>query len=488
MGVSVLPKEPAAGGTPLKRSIGLATVVSTSAGLTFASSTFLVVVQMACYLAGDAAWIAIAIAGGLCALAAAAFSELNGMWPSVSGIRLYLFRAFGETVSLVAALTYMSVVTLVVGTEAYVLSHVLAEALPVIKPPVWIFLMLTLATGFNFCGLKIAGTFQTVLTFSVVTSIAIMSVLALAHAQFRIPQPLHTGGAGPLFQAVSVAIFLFVGFEWVTPLADEVKSPSSIPKGMFLAVGLLVLAYALVATAMFSGVAPRGLLFGTLTNRQPIPHVAFASYVFGPVGKWAMIGTSLCMSLTTFNAGLMGVSRFIYGMARDGVLPPALAGVSRKFSTPDKAVFLVYVIALLVSALVYWSQRFVLLVNLAAATEAFIYALAAAAVIALRVKDGARARPFRMSRGVWLPGVTALVFAGLGVGVFAQPGLEAWGAGLLLAVLVAGWAGYVQLFVLPRLAKARAAAAARPSRRPSRRPPANEPKAEDDAEKDGSAE
>ncbi len=466
-------------GPQLKRTIGLATVVSTSAGLTFASSTFLVVVQMACYLAGDAAWIAIAVAGALCALAAAAFSELNGMWPSVNGIRLYINKAFGEPLSLVVALTYMSVVTLVVGTEAYVLSHVLSDALPAVKPPVWIFLMLTLATGFNFCGLKIAGTFQNVLTYSVVASIAVLSVLALSHAHFQVPQPLHTGGVGPLFQAVGVAIFLFVGFEWVTPLADEVKSPSAIPTGMFLAVGLLVLAYALVATAMFSGLMPRSLLLlDPAGGRQPIPHVEFARLVLGPAGRWVMIGTSLCMSLTTFNAGLMGVSRFIYGMARDQVLPQKLSSISRRFSTPDRAVFLVYAVALAVSALVYWSQRFVLLVNLAAATEAFIYALAAAAVIALRLKDADRARPFRMSGGLWLPGLTALVFVAMGVGVFTQPGAEAWGAGLLLVALVLAWGGYVRFFALPRLLKIRAAAAVRPSRRPPRRPAAGEPKDE----------
>ena len=127
-----------------------------------------------------------------------------------------------------------------------------------------------------------------------------------------------------------------------------------------------------------------------------------------------------------------------------------------------------FVIALAVSELVYWSQRFVLLVNLAAATEAFIYAFAAAAVISLRLKDKDRTRPFRMSGGLWLPGLTALVFAALGVGVFLQPGLESWGAGLLLALLVLGWSIYIQFFVLPRLTKLRAAA--RPSRRPSRRP------------------
>jgi amino acid transporter len=465
----------------LKRSIGLATVVSTSAGLTFASSTFLVVVQMACYLAGDAAWMAIGIAGALCALAAAAFSELNGMWPSVNGIRLYIHRAFGEKLSLIAALTYMSVVTLVVGTEAYVLSHVLNKALPAVSPPWWIFLMLTLATAINFRGLKIAGTFQNVVSYSVVTSIVVMSILALAHAHFTVPEPLHTGGAGPLFQAVGVAIFLFVGFEWVTPLADEVKSPKSIPTGMFLAVGLLVLVYALVATAMFTSLVPRGLLFGTVTMREPIPHVQFARYALGPIGMWVMIGTSLCMSLTTFNAGLMGVSRFIYGMARDQVLPPKLSSLSARFSTPDRAVFLVYVIALVVSGIVYWTQRFVLLVNLAAATEAFIYAFAAAAVIALRLKDADRPRPFRMLGGLWLPGLTALVFVAMGIGVLTQPGIESWGAAGLLALLILGWGSYIHFFALPRLAKIRAEAAARTSRRPSRRPAA-EPVVEATAE------
>ena len=462
-----------AGGPQLKRSIGLATVVSTSAGLTFASSTFLVVVQVACFLVGDAAWIAIAIAGALCALAAAAFSELNGQWPSVSGIRLYLYQAFGEKLSLVVALTYMSVVTLVVGTEAYVLSHVLSAALPAISPPWWIFLMLTLATAVNFQGLKIAGTFQNVLTYSVVVSIVTMSVLALAHAHFQVPAPTRTGGIGPLFSAIGVAVFLFVGFEWVTPLADEVQSPKAIPTGMFLAVGLLALVYALVATAMFTGIVPRGLLLGSLAAREPIPHVVFMRSVLGPVGGWVMIGTSLCMSLTTFNAGLMGVSRFLYGMARDKVLPPGLSSLSVRFSTPDRAVLVIYVTALAVSGLVYWTQKFVLLVNLAAATEAFIYALAAAAVISLRLKDPSRPRPFRMVGGLWLPALTALAFTALGIGVFAQPAAESWGAGLLLVLLVAGWGGYIHFVALPRLINLRTEAAARPSRRPSRRPPAD---------------
>ena len=456
----------------LKRNISLWNVVSTSAGLTFASSTFLVVVQMACYLSGDSAWIAVTIAGLLCLLAAMCFSELNGMWPSVNGIRLYVFRAFGEKASLVIALTYMSVVTLVVGTEAYVLSHVLNDAFPSIPPPWWIFVMLTAATFFNFRGVKIAGNIQSLLTYSVVVSILIMSILALAKVHFAVPQPTSVGSVSGLFQAVAVAVFLFVGFEWVTPLADEVKDPKSIPKGMIIAIGILVVSYSAISTAMFAGLqgTPRTALLGNVGLRNPTPHILFAHAAFGSAGRWVMVGTSLCMSLTTFNAGLMSVSRFVYGMARESVLPKQLASISARFSTPDKAVFAIYVVALVISGAVYWTQKFVLLVNLAAGTESIIYAIAALCIIVLRIKDPQRTRPFRMSGGLLLPSITAAIFALLGVGVFAQPTFEYWGAGVVLLLVVLGWLLYVHFTVQPRLAGIRAEAANRASRRPSRRP------------------
>ena len=82
------------------------------------------------------------------------------------------------------------------------------------------------------------------------------------------PAPLHTGGAGNIFTAVGFAIFLFVGFEWVTPLADEVRAPRSIAKGMFIAVALLSAVYALLAMAMFAGPG-RLPMFGTAADRVP---------------------------------------------------------------------------------------------------------------------------------------------------------------------------------------------------------------------------
>lgn len=92
-------------------------------------------------------------------------------------------------------------------------------------------------------------------------------------------------------------------------------------------------------------------------------------------------------------------------------------------------------------------------------------------MIALRVKDRDRERPFRMWGGVWLPCVTALIFLAMGIGVFAQPGIEAWGAGLLLVLLGLAWWLYIHFVAQPRLTTLRAQAAARPSRRPPKNNP-----------------
>lgn len=478
-----MPSGPPIATSSLRRTLALRTVVSTSAGLTFASSTFLVVVTIACSLMGDAAWIPILIAGALCALAAAAFSELNSLYPTVAGIRRWIQEAFGEKAALVAALTYMSVVTLVVGTEAYVLSYVLNAAMPAIAPPLWVFLMLTLATAANFRGLKVAGALQDIITYMVVISIVSLSLLALNQVHFQVPEPFHPGSPDRVFAAVGLAIFLFVGFEWVTPLAEEVKEKSFIARGMFLAVGLLTAVYALLALAMFAG-PDRHALFGTAAHRQPIPHLLFATRALGFPGRVCMIVTSLCMSLTTFNAGLMSVSRFLYSCARDHVLPKSLGYISERYATPYSAVLTVYGIALIVSFVVFFTGKYVLLVNLAAGAESLIFAMAGACVVALRLRERKQAsgtncerpaaalavetsRPYRMWGGLLLPGLLTLVFAAIGLGVFLTPGWESGGAGLLLLLIGLGWWLYVQFNAMPRIRRTREMQAAR---RQSRRP------------------
>src|SRR4029078_6381686 len=88
----------------LRRVLRFRTIVSTSTGLAYAAISLLGCIQLAAYLAGDSAWIALLIAGALALLAAFCFSELNALYPSAAAIRLYIRSAFDERGSLIISL------------------------------------------------------------------------------------------------------------------------------------------------------------------------------------------------------------------------------------------------------------------------------------------------------------------------------------------------------------------------------------------------
>jgi len=169
----------------LKKVLTLRTIVATSAGLTLATSTFVAAVQVAGFLAGNAAWLAILTSGLLCFLAAACFSELNGQLPSAAGIRLYFGRAFNDNLALVISLFYMAVVMGIVGAESFILARVLSYAMPAIPPLVWIIVMFVIAAWINIRGVKIAGNFQDIITYGLMLSIIVLVVLAFGKINFR---------------------------------------------------------------------------------------------------------------------------------------------------------------------------------------------------------------------------------------------------------------------------------------------------------------
>ncbi len=155
---------------PLKKVLTLRTVVATSAGITLATSSFVAAAQVAGFLAGDSAWLAILVSGVLCLLAAACFSELNSILPSAAGIRLYLGKAFGEKIALTFSLLYMILLLVVVGAESFILSQTLTYSVPQVAPIIWITVMLVTVTLLNIRGVKVAGTFQDIVTYGVIVS------------------------------------------------------------------------------------------------------------------------------------------------------------------------------------------------------------------------------------------------------------------------------------------------------------------------------
>lgn len=424
----------------LRRVLTLRTVISNSAGLTFATTSFIAAAQVASTMVGDASWMAVLVAGVLAALVAQSFAELNGMMPSAAAIRVYLHRGYREDVALAISGLYMFVIVLVLAAEAYVLAQALHFELPAIPPLVWIVGLLTVALAVNWRGVEIAGRFQDLVTYLVVASIFAFALIAFAHGGWRLPAALHPGGFGGVANAAAIGVFLFVGFEWVTPLAEEVTDNRLIAKGMMGAVGLLALAYMGLTTAMGHFLHASELSGGS-------PQMVFAVRVLGAAGGVWMIAVCIGASATTFNAGLTAASRFLYATAREGVAPAPLAKVHPRHLTPQNALLGLFAVSLAASVLVYFTGGFHAIVDMAAAMEGVVYTLTSIAVIRLRRLEPEADRPYRAWGVPIVQVLTSVVFGALAVLSAVQGGPVA--IGLLVVGAVAAW--WYAKVVAPRL-------------------------------------
>jgi amino acid transporter len=212
-----------------------------------------------------------------------------------------------------------------------------------------------------------------------------------------------------------VGVFLYVGYEWVAPLAEETTDYRLIGRGMMWAIGLLSITYALFITAMYTGLTHEQLAGGT-----PIPHIVFGNNLFGTAGTVTFIGMSILASVTSFNSGLLNTSRFSYAMGRDNVLPRIFSRLHPKYATPWVAILFLGLLAVAISLATLLTGKYLFLILMAAALECFIYVVVAVCVIRLRKKQPDRERSFKIPFGYTIPVIVIIVFTGLMIGIFAD--------------------------------------------------------------------
>ena len=325
-----------------------------------------------------------------------------------------------------------------------------------------------MATAANLRGVVLAGWVQTVVTYVVLSSTAVVSIIAIFHVGGSFMTPLHLFGAKPLsgIQAIAFALFLFAAFEWVTTTAEEARGPKVITRALFLA-PLLIWATSTLFLLGLSHLVPFAAL-----HHSAYPQLLLGQAALGTVGELWMLAITVLTALNTFNGGFLVASRFIYAAAREGNLPPVLARLNLN-AVPWVAVCTLATASALLAAVIFATGQWLLLVAVGATLEAGIYALASASLLILRRKEH-RDRPFRLvgGRGLAIAGTIIFSVFSLATGLADPANSSHFSPAplLVIVVLAAISALYVNVGV-PRVqaaTAARRAAAARPSRRPQR--------------------
>jgi amino acid transporter len=439
----------------LRRSLGVRELTATSTGLAFPALQYLVVASLVGYLAGDAAWMAIGVATVLILLVRGFFAELNGLFPSAAGIRLWMRRAMDDRAALSIGLSYLTTVVLVIAADAYIIGSAIAYTLGHASWVVALYIAAVLgaATWANLRGVNVAGRVQDVATALVIAITIGVVTVALARHGLELSGPIRAlseGSPADFLQAVVLGVFLFGAFEWVTTNAEEARDPNLIPRAMTISIAILFVTGSLLATSI-------GQLLSERELDTAYPQLFLGQGAGGRSGLLVMMGVTALTAVNTFNGGLVTASRFLYATAREGSLPGLLARLNSR-AVPWAAVVGLAASSLAASLLVALTGSWQVMIAVGAALEAGIYAIAGFCVFQLRRRMPDAPRPSRAFGGGPAILATSVVFALLAVGASTTVDGE---INLLPLGIVVGVASLVTFYVLAFVPRMRAAQAAR---------------------------
>lgn len=381
------------GGTTLHRGMGFWGAFATAVGLVVAGSTMVSLVT-GFGLGGQAFFVAALIAGVVSMLIALSYAELANMLPGAGMIGDYTAPALGRLFAIFGVVGgYIVLVGAVSNVEALIAGEALNglfSAIPVLPVALAIPLILLVV---NLLGIEVFARVQLVLTVVMMAVLVVLGVVGLLGigGEPRLPEvAFNPAGWGELTQLIALAIFLFVGIEYVCPMSEEIRDPGrNIPRAMII--GILVI---FVADMLF-GLAT--LLYTdheTLANAN-VPYIVGAEGIAGQAGLVVIVVATVFASASSLDSNLAAVPRMLYGLAREGMIPKIFGYIHPRFRTPWVSIFAVFALQVIPLLTFSNSDLITTLILIAVVTWLVSYILAQVDVIVLRRKYPDARRTFK---------------------------------------------------------------------------------------------
>jgi APA family basic amino acid/polyamine antiporter len=198
--------------------------------------------------------------------------------------------------------------------------------------------------------------------------------------------------------AAAIIFFAFYGFDAIATAAEEAKNPSrDLAIGIVGSMLVCVAIYMAVAAAAIGAVATTGFA----NSPEPL------ALILREIGKpWAarILGAAAVIALpTVILAFFYGQSRIFFTVARDGLLPPSLARVSRR-GTPVRITIFTAIVTSVFAGLIPLAS----IAALANAGTLAAFVAVCAAMLTLRRREPNAERKFR-APVPWVVGIVGIV-------------------------------------------------------------------------------
>ncbi|EHR62121.1 APC family permease [Saccharomonospora cyanea] len=317
----------------LKRTLGTRDAVVVGLGSMIGAGVFTALAPAA-RAAGSGVLLALAIAALVAYCNATASARLAARYPDSGGTYVYGRERLGPFWGYLAGWGF--VVGKTASCAAMALT-VVTYAAPGLDQP-WRSLVtagvVVVLTALNYAGVRRSALATRVL---VAFSLAVLALVVLAVAvggDADATRLAPTTGFDPLgvVEAAGLLFFAFAGYARIATLGEEVREPQrTIPRAVRTALGVVLVVYLLVTVATLAQLSAATLA----AQPDPLAH-AVETTSWAALGPVVRIGAvvAACGSLLAL---LLGVSRTVLAMSRDGHLPGGLAAVHPRRGIPHHA-------------------------------------------------------------------------------------------------------------------------------------------------------
>jgi APA family basic amino acid/polyamine antiporter len=423
-------------GPALKRTLGAVDLVMLGIGAVIGAGIFSAIGTAAVgevapdgtvvrYGAGPALVLSFLLLGAVCALAGLCYAELTALIPISGSAYTYAYATLGELVAWIIGwdliLEYaVGNVAVAIAWSGYFtsflrffgvdfpfwLAHSYRDVLlsypeRIAELPV----VLGHHVAINAPGIVVVALITWVLVIGVresawvnnamvVLKLAVLALFVGVGALYLDPrnwEPFAPNGWRGIHQGAAIVFFAYIGFDAVSTAAEETKDPQrNMPRGILGSLVICTLIYAVVGLVA-TGLVPYGQLKGSdpLARAFEVAGIGWGQVIisFGAI-------VSMTAVLLVFQ---LGQPRIFFSMSRDGLLPPAFRAVHPVYRTPHVTTIVTGVVVAIGSTLLDDDETY----DLTNIGTLFAFLVVCLGVLALRIRDPGRPRPFRVPF-VWL--------------------------------------------------------------------------------------
>lgn len=139
-------------------------------------------------------------------------------------------------------------------------------------------------------------------------------------------------GVMGILSGAALVFFAFIGFDVVATTAEETKDPQrNVPRGILGGLALVTVLYVLVTVVV------TGMVSYTELAESGSPSLTTAFVLVGADWAGRVISVGILVGLTSvLMVLLLGLTRVVFAMSRDGLLPRGMSRTSPRFGTPTK--------------------------------------------------------------------------------------------------------------------------------------------------------